>query len=236
MKFPSHQQSQPNLETAGSSSACSTSHHSQLPKDESSLCSNEDNEPNVSYGAPPLLSSLPAQQQQPQTASTAAATAAAAVAASQLVHENNHEICARLLFMAVKWTKNLTSFASLPFRDQVEYLHKMAKMKKFFRSIFFRSHFWRSLGPSCSSCAPFNGVCPSRSPRCSPSRNTTWCPRSRCPSSTIWRLCTTDSRDSTLIRQNSLVWRQYSCSNPVNLSLLLLLYPRPLLKLKASIN
>ena len=120
MKFPSHQQSQPNLETAGSSSACSTSHHSQLPKDESSLCSNEDNEPNVSYGGPPLLSSLPAQQQQPQTASTAAATAAAAVAASQLVHENNHEICARLLFMAVKWTKNLTSFASLPFRDQVE--------------------------------------------------------------------------------------------------------------------
>ena len=40
-------------------------------------------------------------------------------AASQLVHENNNEICARLLFMAVKWTKNLTSFASLPFRDQV---------------------------------------------------------------------------------------------------------------------
>ena len=36
-----------------------------------------------------------------------------------LAHENNHEICARLLFMAVKWTKNLTSFASLPFRDQV---------------------------------------------------------------------------------------------------------------------
>ena len=50
---------------------------------------------------------------------SAAATAAAAATASQLVHENNHEICARLLFMAVKWTKNLTSFASLPFRDQV---------------------------------------------------------------------------------------------------------------------
>ena len=29
----------------------------------------------------------------------------------ELVHENNHEIYARLLFMAVKWTKNLTSFA-----------------------------------------------------------------------------------------------------------------------------
>ena len=120
MKFPSHHQSQPNLETAGPRTESACTSHSQLPKDESSLCSNEDNEP--SYGAgPPLLSSIPVaqQQQQPQAASTAAATAAAAVAASQLVHENNHEICARLLFMAVKWTKNLTSFASLPFRDQV---------------------------------------------------------------------------------------------------------------------
>ena len=33
--------------------------------------------------------------------------------------ENTKEISARLLFMAVKWTKNLTSFANLPFRDQV---------------------------------------------------------------------------------------------------------------------
>ncbi|TRY66947.1 hypothetical protein TCAL_04357, partial [Tigriopus californicus] len=38
--------------------------------------------------------------------------------------ENNHEICARLLFMAVKWTKNLTSFVSLPFRDQVTLLEE----------------------------------------------------------------------------------------------------------------
>lgn len=30
-----------------------------------------------------------------------------------------NELSARLLFMAVRWTKNLTSFASLPFRDQV---------------------------------------------------------------------------------------------------------------------
>ena len=111
MKFP-HQSTQSNPETA--TSACTS--NSQLPKDESSLCSNEDNEPNVTSHAGPLLNSLPAQ---PPTASAAAATAAAAVAASQLVHENNHEICARLLFMAVKWTKNLTSFASLPFRDQV---------------------------------------------------------------------------------------------------------------------
>ena len=36
-----------------------------------------------------------------------------------LAQENVREIAARLLFMAVKWTKNLTSFASLPFRDQV---------------------------------------------------------------------------------------------------------------------
>lgn len=35
------------------------------------------------------------------------------------MQENNREISARLLFMAVKWTKNLTSFANLPFRDQV---------------------------------------------------------------------------------------------------------------------
>ena len=32
------------------------------------------------------------------------------------------------------------------------------------------------------------GVCPSRSRRCSPSPSTTSCPRSRCPSSTICRL------------------------------------------------
>ena len=38
------------------------------------------------------------------------------------LNESNHEIAARLLFMAVRWTKNLTSFASLPFRDQVSKL------------------------------------------------------------------------------------------------------------------
>ncbi|XP_071743771.1 photoreceptor-specific nuclear receptor isoform X1 [Lepeophtheirus salmonis] len=38
--------------------------------------------------------------------------------------ESNHEIAARLLFMAVRWTKNLTSFASLPFRDQVTLLEE----------------------------------------------------------------------------------------------------------------
>ncbi|KAF4531585.1 hypothetical protein B566_EDAN010051 [Ephemera danica] len=34
-------------------------------------------------------------------------------------HETVYETSARLLFMAVKWAKNLPSFASLPFRDQV---------------------------------------------------------------------------------------------------------------------
>lgn len=33
--------------------------------------------------------------------------------------ETIYETAARLLFMAVRWTKNLASFASLPFRDQV---------------------------------------------------------------------------------------------------------------------
>ncbi len=33
--------------------------------------------------------------------------------------ENIYESSARLLFMAVKWAKNLPSFSNLPFRDQV---------------------------------------------------------------------------------------------------------------------
>lgn len=32
-----------------------------------------------------------------------------------------HETSARLLFMAVKWAKNLPVFSSLPFRDQVHH-------------------------------------------------------------------------------------------------------------------
>ncbi|XP_077295799.1 photoreceptor-specific nuclear hormone receptor 51 isoform X2 [Arctopsyche grandis] len=38
---------------------------------------------------------------------------------SNLAQEAAHETSARLLFMAVKWAKNLPSFASLAFRDQV---------------------------------------------------------------------------------------------------------------------
>lgn len=32
-----------------------------------------------------------------------------------------YECSARLLFVAVKWSKSLPSFANLPFRDQVQY-------------------------------------------------------------------------------------------------------------------
>lgn len=35
------------------------------------------------------------------------------------LQESVQETAARLLFMAVKWAKNLPSFSSLPFRDQV---------------------------------------------------------------------------------------------------------------------
>ena len=77
------------------------------------------------------------QQQQQQQVDrsaviTSAAAAAAAAAASQAVvvypdglavyplgHETIYECAARLLFMAVKWSKSLPSFANLPFRDQV---------------------------------------------------------------------------------------------------------------------
>jgi hypothetical protein len=38
------------------------------------------------------------------------------------IQETVYETSARLLFMAVKWAKNLPSFARLPFRDQV-YAH-----------------------------------------------------------------------------------------------------------------
>jgi nuclear receptor subfamily 2 group E protein 3 len=43
-------------------------------------------------------------------------------------HETIYETSARLLFMAVKWAKNLPSFGSLPFRDQVK------------RDLFIRHH------------------------------------------------------------------------------------------------
>jgi len=74
------------------------------------------------------------QQMERNAVITSAAAAAAAAAASQAVvvypdglavyplgHETMYECAARLLFMAVKWSKSLPSFANLPFRDQVHY-------------------------------------------------------------------------------------------------------------------
>ena len=43
--------------------------------------------------------------------------------------ENIYESSARLLFMAVKWAKNLPSFSNLPFRDQVNILLKVFNEK-----------------------------------------------------------------------------------------------------------
>lgn len=40
----------------------------------------------------------------------------------QAPYDNIYEISARLLFTAVKWSKNLPSFAALPFRDQVGFI------------------------------------------------------------------------------------------------------------------
>lgn len=41
------------------------------------------------------------------------------------IQETVYETSARLLFMAVKWAKNLPSFARLPFRDQVLHTHEL---------------------------------------------------------------------------------------------------------------
>merc|ERR550517_150580 len=51
----------------------------------------------------------------PQTFTQAFSTSSS----SQANQETVYETAARLLFMAVRWTKNLASFAALPFRDQV---------------------------------------------------------------------------------------------------------------------
>ncbi|ERE75919.1 photoreceptor-specific nuclear receptor, partial [Cricetulus griseus] len=41
-----------------------------------------------------------------------------------------HETSARLLFMAVKWAKNLPVFSSLPFRDQVHHIACLLELAK----------------------------------------------------------------------------------------------------------
>lgn len=50
------------------------------------------------------------------------------------LHENVYETSARLLFMAVKWAKNLPSFASLPFRDQVSLRALTISLKRLTRA------------------------------------------------------------------------------------------------------
>lgn len=45
------------------------------------------------------------------------------------LQESVQETAARLLFMAVKWAKNLPSFSSLPFRDQVSRANGDVKLR-----------------------------------------------------------------------------------------------------------
>lgn len=66
------------------------------------------------------------EETQPASSTPRPASCNLTVASTHLPHpplypaaETIYETSARLLFMAVKWAKNLPSFASLPFRDQV---------------------------------------------------------------------------------------------------------------------
>ncbi|ESO05634.1 hypothetical protein HELRODRAFT_139475, partial [Helobdella robusta] len=68
------------------------------------------------------------QQQQQQSSSSSSSSSSSAVVIYPegmaptfypMGHETMYECSARLLFMAVKWSKSLPSFANLPFRDQV---------------------------------------------------------------------------------------------------------------------
>lgn len=66
-------------------------------------------------------------------------------------HETVYETSARLLFMAVKWAKNLPSFAGLSFRDQVcctiaSFIIK--KLQNFLLNIS-RLFCWKNLGLNC---------------------------------------------------------------------------------------
>lgn len=57
--------------------------------------------------------------------------------------ETVYETSARLLFMAVKWAKNLPSFAELAFRDQVRFNEKKILSLSFLKSkqiYCFQSH------------------------------------------------------------------------------------------------
>ena len=80
---------------------------------------------------PPLMSTTPTQppiswyteHQQPPPPQSPASTGAPTAFLPFATPDNVYETAARLLFMAVKWAKNLPSFAALPFRDQVIQVH-----------------------------------------------------------------------------------------------------------------
>lgn len=100
--------------------------------------------------------------------------------------ENVYETSARLLFVSVKWAKNLPVFSNLPFRDQVRakvgfstYSERVADLQCvascWFLKILIISHFtrwfcWRRPGASSSCSAPSSGHCHWTAARCSPCR------------------------------------------------------------------
>ena len=59
-----------------------------------------------------------------------------------------YECSARLLFMAIRWSKSLPAFASLPFRDQVSLNLQCIQVRHFARK-------WRFANPATR----FNGKC-----------------------------------------------------------------------------
>lgn len=76
--------------------------------------------------------------------------------------ETVYETSARLLFMAVKWAKNLPSFAELAFRDQVSDGGPHTKCRHFPNrqfSVCCRWFCWKRAGPNCFCWTRFSGVC-----------------------------------------------------------------------------
>lgn len=66
----------------------------------------------------------PTQVPSSSTSSSSSGSSLLDTAAWDPLQESVQETAARLLFMAVKWAKNLPSFSSLPFRDQVRQLRR----------------------------------------------------------------------------------------------------------------
>lgn len=87
-----------------------------------------------------------------------------------LIHchsESIYETSARLLFMAVKWAKNLPSFANLTFRDQVRL--KVIPVDPIVMDYrYFRWFFWRNHGLRYSCWALSSGVYRSKRALCFP--------------------------------------------------------------------